>query len=61
MAMTHHKRSAVTCDTTTGCNEVVVDDGPDARRYAKAAGWITVRSRDGHTIDLCPAHKDGPR
>ncbi len=59
--MTHHKRSAITCDNTTGCTEVVINDGPSARHIAKATGWITIRSRNGRTVDLCPAHKDGPR
>lgn len=56
--MSHHKRSAVTCDNTARCGEVVIDDGPDALRVAKARGWVRAR-RDGRTIDLCPAHKGG--
>lgn len=58
--MTHHKRSAVTCDNAAGCANVVIDDGPQARQFAKAAGWVETR-RNGRTTHLCPAHKGGPR
>lgn len=56
--MSLHIRTAITCDHSMGCKEMVLDDDKNARRIARAQGWVLVR-RGGHTLDLCPAHKNG--
>lgn len=53
--MTLYRRTAVGCDVE-GCKEMVVDDGTEARRFARRQGWALVR-RKGRQVDLCPAHK----
>lgn len=55
--MTRHVWTSITCDTE-GCTDAVAETTPNARRVAKAQGWVLVR-RNGHTVDLCPAHKNG--
>lgn len=53
--MTLYRRTAVGCDAE-GCEEMVVDDGTEARLIARRQGWVLVR-RKGRQVDLCPAHK----